>query len=194
MHSRPRCEASRMADATELQARPSRARRACLFPVPEAAAVALSGAGARVAARPRSRFLPASAAASRATRWLPMARRSPAGGSIREVSIQRGSRRHPSDLLPLVTDLATAHEHDRAGKVIARLRVRWRRSLRTCLPCSSTSAWRRFCCRTDFGVHPMPIGPKRRRGRAVSRGQAPRSPCGHTTLLGCARMRWETRP
>jgi magnesium transporter len=34
----------------------------------------------------------------------------------------RVSKLHPGDLLPLVTSVATAHEHDTAGEVIARLR------------------------------------------------------------------------
>jgi len=36
----------------------------------------------------------------------------------------RNSKRHPSDRLPLLTDVATAHEHETAAEVLARLRER----------------------------------------------------------------------
>ncbi len=38
--------------------------------------------------------------------------------------MQRDSKRHPSDRVPLVTDIATAHDHDTAAEVLARLRYR----------------------------------------------------------------------
>jgi magnesium transporter len=36
----------------------------------------------------------------------------------------RNAKRHPSDCVPFVTDVATAHDHDTAAEVLARLRAR----------------------------------------------------------------------
>jgi magnesium transporter len=41
-----------------------------------------------------------------------------------EAAMPRNSKRHPSDRLPLLTDVATAHEHETAAEVLARLRER----------------------------------------------------------------------
>ena len=36
----------------------------------------------------------------------------------------RATKRHPSDCVLFATDAATAHDHDTAGEVLARLRAR----------------------------------------------------------------------